>query len=179
MAHRLQLQALSRRCAAHHPMNIVTYAEYLSPLGILTGVSQNGAITALLLPEQPFHLPPQAVSKDTPELIALGNWLERYFRGENPAIEFAISPNGTVFQRRVWALLRTIPYGASITYRQLARQLSPSMSSQAVGQAVGRNPIPIVIPCHRILGANSKLTGYSGGIPAKIQLLELEGIPYR
>ena len=110
--------------------------------------------------------------------MALGNWLERYFHGENPVIDFPILPEGTAFQRRVWSLLGTIPYGASTTYLQLARQLSPSMSPQAVGQAVGRNPIPIVIPCHRVLGANGKLTGYSGGIPAKIQLLELERIPY-
>lgn len=159
-------------------MSIVTYAAFPSPLGILTGISQNGAVTALLLPDQPFNLPPHAIPKDTPALMALGNWLERYFQGENPVIDFPILPVGTAFQRRVWSLLETIPYGASTTYLQLARQLSPSMSPQAVGQAVGRNPIPIVIPCHRVLGANGKLTGYSGGIPAKIQLLELESIPY-
>ncbi len=157
-------------------MNRITYAQFPSPLGILTGISQEGTITALKLPNQPFTPPSNG---QAPELIALGNWLERYFRGENPEIDFPILAEGTPFQRRVWALLRTIPYGESITYGQLAKLLGSSISSQAVGQAVGKNPIPIVIPCHRVLGAGNNLTGYSGGIPAKIQLLELEGIPYR
>jgi methylated-DNA-[protein]-cysteine S-methyltransferase len=111
-------------------------------------------------------------------LITLGKWLERYFRGENPEVNFRLSPDGTAFQRQVWDLLRTIPYGTSITYGQLARHMSPSMSSQAVGQAVGKNPIPIVIPCHRVLGVHGKLTGYSAGLSSKVQLLELEGISY-
>lgn len=160
-------------------MSTVSYTQFPSPLGILTGVSKNGAITALLLPNQELSLPRDAQAAPTPELMALGNWLERYFRRENPDIDFPVSPEGTAFQHRVWSLLRTIPYGSSITYGQLALHLGPSMSSQAVGQAVGKNPIPIVIPCHRVLGARGKLTGYAGGIPAKIQLLELENIPYR
>lgn len=160
-------------------MMVLTYARFPSPLGMLTGFSRNGAITALWFPNHPFTLPPEAVMRNTPELIALGNWLERYFRGEDPAIDFPLSPDGTAFQHRVWALLRTIPYGSSVTYGQLARLLSPSMSSQAVGQAVGHNPIPILIPCHRVLGVNNRLTGFAGGIPAKTILLELEGIPYK
>ena len=160
-------------------MSTDTYAQFPAPLGILPGVSKNGAITALLLPNQRLALRCEAQAAATPELVALGNWLERYFLGENPDIDFPVSPKGTAFQRRVWSLLRTIPCGESITYGQLAKQLGPSMSSQAVGQAVGKNPIPIVIPCHRVLGAGGKLTGYAGGIPAKIRLLELENIPYR
>lgn len=160
-------------------MNCITYKDYSSPLGLLTGICRNGAITGLLLPNQRFALPCDAIASDTPELIALGNWLERYFMGESPTINFPISPEGTAFQRRVWSLLRTIPYGCSVTYGQLARRLSASMSSQAVGQAVGKNPIPILIPCHRVLGAGGKLTGYAGGIPAKIRLLESENIPYQ
>lgn len=160
-------------------MNTLTYAQYPSPLGTLTGLSQNGAITALYLPSQQSFLPSQAVLGNTPALIALGNWLEGYFRSENPQINFPIEPEGTPFQRRVWAMLEKIPYGRSITYGQLARILGPSMSSQAVGQAVGKNPIPIIIPCHRVLGSNGRLTGYAGGIPAKIQLLELEGIRFK
>lgn len=178
MAHRLLLQTVSRRSPPHYPMNRVTYAAFPSPLGTLTGFSQNGAITALWLPTRQFTIPANAAAQETPELITLGKWLERYFRGENPEVNFRLSPDGTAFQRQVWDLLRTIPYGTSITYGQLARHMSPSMSAQAVGQAVGKNPIPIVIPCHRILGAHGKLTGYSAGLPSKVQLLELEGISY-
>lgn len=160
-------------------MMTLTYARFPSPLGILTGFSQNGAITALHLPAQELSLSPHAIPGNTPELTALGNWLERYFLGENPEISFPIAVEGTPFQRHVWTILRTIPYGRSISYGQLAALLSPSMSPQAVGQAVSRNPIPILIPCHRVLGANNRLTGYAGGIPAKTFLLELEGISYK
>lgn len=160
-------------------MKNLTYANYPSPLGSLTGFCRNGAITALWLPVKTASAFPPGEAGTTPELTALGIWLERYFRGENPPITFPITPEGTSFQQRVWAMLRTIPYGRSITYGQLAQLLSPSMSSQAIGQAVSRNPIPILIPCHRVLGANNSLTGYSGGIPAKIILLKTEGIPFK
>lgn len=160
-------------------MRTVTYARFSSPLGILTGVSQHGAVANLWLPGQQFTLPPHALAMATPELTALGGWLERYFSGEDPTVDFPISPEGTAFRQRVWALLRTIPYGCSTTYGQLAQKISPSMSSQAIGQAVGKNPIPIVIPCHRVLGADGSLTGYSGGLSAKMHLLKLEGISYR
>lgn len=101
-------------------------------------------------------------------------WLSRYFRGEAPSpAELPLAPDGSDFQKAVWRLLLHIPYGQTTTYGALAKQLG-CRSAQAVGSAVGRNPISIIIPCHRVLGANGSLTGYAGGLDKKIFLLELE-----
>ena len=83
---------------------------------------------------------------------------------------------GTKFQKKVWQLLLKIPYGKTMTYKDIARMISPSISAQAVGSAVGHNKISILIPCHRVIGSNSSLTGYAGGIEKKEKLLEIEGI---
>lgn len=111
-----------------------------------------------------------------PVLVRSINWLERYFAGErlSPA-DLALAPSGTEFQRKVWDILLQIPYGETLTYGQIARKLSFSMSAQAVGNAVGANPIPIIIPCHRVLGADG-LGGYSAGTAIKKQLLSIEKI---
>lgn len=157
-----------------------------SPLGRITAVSQDGFLTGLWLPGQPSTVPSDAVySEDAPVLLELKQWLSRYFAGESmQAASLPLRPQGTTFQQAVWQKLLAIPYGGSTTYGALAGELAresgkPKMSAQAVGQAVGRNPISIVIPCHRVLGASGALTGYAGGIHYKKQLLELEHIPYR
>ncbi len=110
-------------------------------------------------------------------------WLKKYFSGENPPISnVPIKPLvGTQFQKIVWKILLEIPYGSTATYGEIAREVAGrlgklKMSAQAVGQAVGQNPISIIIPCHRVIGANGNLTGYRGGIDVKIKLLEIEGI---
>ena len=109
------------------------------------------------------------------------NWLERYFRGLRPEIkELNLAPQGNLFRKTVWRLLCEIPYGEVTTYKALAEKTAkilnkPRMSAQAVGGAVGHNPISIIIPCHRVIGTNGDLTGYAGGINTKIKLLELEG----
>ena len=100
--------------------------------------------------------------------------MESYFAGNPGAVEFPLSPTGTDFQRKVWAILLTIPYGQTTTYGAIAKQLGNAMSAQAVGQAVGRNPISIIIPCHRVMGAKGQLTGYAGGIENKKWLLRHE-----
>ena len=108
-------------------------------------------------------------------------WLDRYFRGENPKIsELSLSPIGNEFRQRVWQILCEIPYGKVITYGDIAKIIAKErrkqrMSAQAVGGAVGHNPISIIIPCHRVVGSNGSLTGYAGGINTKIKLLEHEG----
>ena len=107
-------------------------------------------------------------------------WLSRYFEGHDPGVPPPVRPYGTPFQQSVWQRLLTIPYGSTTTYGALAAQLaahnaSGRMSAQAVGQAVGRNPISIIIPCHRVIGADGTLTGYAGGLDKKIFLLGLEG----
>ena len=104
------------------------------------------------------------------------SWLACYFSGKNPGrVPFLLNPKGTSFQQQVWTLLLEIPYGTWTTYGELARQISPAcLSAQAVGQAVGKNPVPIFIPCHRVLGVGNKLVGYAGGIDKKKKLLQLE-----
>ena len=110
------------------------------------------------------------------------DWLDRYFDGEKPvADELPLAPVGRKFRHEVWRILCEIPYGEVITYGDIAKKMAAkmgrtSMSGQAIGGAVGHNPVSIIIPCHRVVGANGSLTGYAGGIPAKIKLLELEGV---
>ena len=109
-------------------------------------------------------------------------WLDRYFQGARPDLaELPLAPAGSSFRQAVWKILREIPYGQVITYGDIANQIAKEkglakMSSQAVGGAVGHNPISVIIPCHRVVGANGNLTGYAGGINLKIQLLAHEGV---
>ena len=104
-------------------------------------------------------------------------WIDSYFRGENPSIaNLDLNMEGSEFRLKVWELLKEIPYGKVITYGDLAKKLSPNMSSQAVGGAVGHNPISIIVPCHRVVGFDGRLTGYAGGLENKVKLLELEGV---
>ena len=124
-----------------------------------------------------------AEKKDLPVFKSAYLWLEKYFLRKNPPISgVPIKPlGGTQFQKIVWKILLEIPYGSTTTYGEIAKEAAgrlgkPNMSAQAVGQAVGQNPISIIIPCHRVIGANGNLTGYRGGIDAKIKLLEIEGI---
>jgi methylated-DNA-[protein]-cysteine S-methyltransferase len=104
------------------------------------------------------------------------NWLDDYFDGLNPKINFKLNPQGTEFRLKVWRILSRISYGETLTYGEIASMISGTMSAQAVGGAVGHNPIAILIPCHRVLGANGKLTGYAAGLDKKIELLKLEKI---
>lgn len=119
---------------------------------------------------------------DLPVFAAAKNWLDRYFAGEKPAIsELPLAPIGGEFRKAVWGILCEIPYGECITYGDIGKKVAakmnkPSMSGQAVGGAVGHNPISIIIPCHRVVGSNGSLTGYAGGIDKKIKLLEHEGV---
>lgn len=119
---------------------------------------------------------------DLPIFAATRKWLDAYFKGKQPPIaRLALAPSGGEFRKAVWDMLCEIPYGGYVTYGELAgkmaaRMKKKSMSSQAVGGAVGHNPISIIIPCHRVVGANGSLTGYAGGIEKKIKLLELEGV---
>jgi methylated-DNA-[protein]-cysteine S-methyltransferase len=119
---------------------------------------------------------------DLPVFVAAKNWLDRYFDGQKPDIfELPLVPHGSDFRREVWRILCGIPYGETITYGSIARTMAikagkARMSAQAVGGAVGHNPISTIIPCHRVVGANGSLTGYAGGVDKKIKLLKHEGI---
>ena len=100
--------------------------------------------------------------------------LKAYFAGKLTAFELALAPEGTPFQQSVWAALGTIGYGETATYSEIARQVGRPSAIRAVGAANGANPIPIVIPCHRVIGSNGKLTGFGGGLAVKELLLKLE-----
>lgn len=150
-----------------------------SPLGKLTLAADGEALVGLWLEGQKyFGAGLDLTPGESPVFEAAKRWLDRYFAGERPSPEeLPLDPRGTEFQRRVWALLCEIPCGQTTTYGELARILESS--PRAVGSAVGRNPISIIIPCHRVLGANGSLTGYAGGIERKRWLLEHEGIQQR
>ena len=159
-------------------------SEYPSPLGLISLIQSGDALTGLFQPGQKAGLPEDAIRMDTPLLRQVGLWLDRYFAGEIPGpLPVPLRPEGTPFARRVWEILLTIPYGESRTYGAIAAEIGaelgkPRMSAQAVGNAVGRNPIGILIPCHRVLGHDGRLTGYAGGLEKKRFLLDLEGISY-
>lgn len=112
--------------------------------------------------------------QQSPILDRTAQQLEEYFAGGRPAFDLPLDPRGTEFQRRVWRRLQNIPYGETTTYGALARELGDPGASRAVGLANGSNPLPIVIPCHRVIGADGSLTGFGGGLPIKAALLELE-----
>lgn len=124
-------------------------------------------------------LPAERIEQNTPALTEAKRWLDIYFAGKEPDFTPPLHPAGSVFRQSVWEILLKIPYGQTITYGDIARQLAAkrglaNMSAQAVGGAVGHNEISVIIPCHRVVGANSSLTGYAGGIDKKIKLLKLE-----
>jgi methylated-DNA-[protein]-cysteine S-methyltransferase len=153
----------------------IWFAELNSPLGKLTLESDGQALTRIRLPEEEWE-PDSAVDRvRKPELFAeAAAQLGAFFRGERQDFDLPLNPGGTPFQQKVWNLLREIPRGETITYGELARRAGNPKASRAVGAANGRNPIPIIIPCHRVIGAGGKLTGYAGGLEAKKKLLEIE-----
>ena len=159
---------------------------YDSPVGKLFIASDGENIIGLCIEGQKYYLDnieQEGIVKDNLEIFdKTRNWLYRYFKQEKPEIsELSLKPEGNLFRQCVWEFLCEIPYGETITYGELAKKVAkklnkPSMSAQAVGNAVGHNPISIIIPCHRVVGKNGSLTGYAGGIKNKIKLLELEGV---
>ena len=119
------------------------------------------------------------IKDDLPIFGQVESWLESYFSGKKTPIMIPLQPKGTIFQERVWKILQEIPYGKTMTYGEIAQRIAKekgvaTYSAQAVGQAVGKNPISILVPCHRVVGKNGALTGYAGGVHRKEQLLNLE-----
>ena len=154
------------------------FIRYDSLLGTLTLAAQNDALTALVIEGQKyeaFHLAGEGGEKETAVLRQAIFWLDRYFACLRPdPSELPLLLKGTAFQQRVWRELLTIPYGQTESYSDLAARLGTS--ARAVGGAVGRNPLSIIIPCHRVLSADGSLCGYAGGLENKKKLLRLEGI---
>lgn len=143
-----------------------------TPLGQMALAEESGALTRLFLPGEGI---PRLVSRETPLLSKGRDEILAYLRGERRSFDLPLDPMGTPFQQAVWAELRRIPYGETRSYAQVAAGIGKPKAVRAVGQANHRNPLPIFIPCHRVIGASGKLTGYGGGLDLKQKLLELEG----
>lgn len=150
-------------------------APYDSPLGTLLLTCTDEGLTGIYMNRETTEQ-----EDDHPVLQQTRLWLDAYFQGENLPPEIPLVPKGTDFQKAVWKILLTIPFGETRTYGDIAREMAlrrgiEKMSAQAVGQAVGKNPINILVPCHRVVGAIGQLTGYSCGLEKKIWLLQHEG----
>ena len=139
-----------------------------SPIGLLTIEETDGAITALRFGGETVSPPP------TPLLQRAAQQLTEYFAARRRRFDLPLRPQGTVFQQAAWSALCDIPYGQTRTYAQQAAAIGNPKACRAVGMANHRNPLPLFIPCHRVIGAGGKLTGYAGGLAVKRFLLELE-----
>ena len=160
-------------------------SQYASPVGELTLCSQEDRLAGLWLKDQKYFgasIAGEMVPGESPVLTQARDWLDRYFQKKRPAPqELPLAPEGSGFRKEVWRILCDIPYGDTRTYGEIARMLTArrgagQMSAQAVGGAVGHNPIAIVVPCHRVVGTSGSLTGYAGGLEKKIELLVHEGV---
>jgi O-6-methylguanine DNA methyltransferase len=161
----------------------MTYTyHYASPLGGITLASDGRHLTGLWFDGQKYFgstLEKAHEPKDLPVFSQAAEWLDLYFSGKDPMFTPPLSLNGTPFQKSVWEILLSIPYGKTMTYKEIARKIAQkqglsSMSAQAVGGAVGHNPISLIIPCHRVVGSDGSLTGYAGGTEKKEKLLMME-----
>lgn len=146
-----------------------------SPVGPLTLVAADGGLTGLYMDRQRYR-PDETLfgERDPGPFRAAAEQLAGYFAGELRDFDLPLAPAGTPFQRTVWAALREVPYGETVSYGELARAIGRPSAARAVGLANGKNPIGIVIPCHRVVGATGDLTGYGGGLDRKRHLLALE-----
>lgn len=175
-----------RACdSSHDRESKYVSCKYESPVGNLTIASGADGLKGLWLEGQKYFgsgidLPME--EGESAHLASARSWLDSYFKGENPSLdELSLVPDGSEFRQVIWQLLCEIPQGEVRTYGDLAKDAAKRlgkvrMSAQATGGAVGHNPIGIIIPCHRVVGAGGNLTGYAGGIKRKLQLLELEGV---
>lgn len=159
------------------------YAEYESPCGTLTIASDGSAVCGLWFESHKYmdeSLASDAERGSDVVLSHLAQWLDAYFAGGRPAIdELPLAPVGSLFRQAVWRALRDIPYGQVVSYGELAQQVAAERgkaSARSVGGAVGHNPVSIVVPCHRVVGADGSLTGFGGGMANKVWLLTHEGV---
>ncbi len=159
----------------------------LSPLGGLLLAADEAGLTGLWFEGQKHFaagLPAGCREADLPVFAQARAWLDVYFSGGEPETEVPLHLTGTAFQREVWGILRAVPYGTTVTYGEIARRIQAMRAldhapAQAVGGAVARNPVSIIVPCHRVIGTDGSLTGYAGGLKRKAALLRLEGASLR
>lgn len=160
------------------------YKKISSPLGEITLRSNGESLTGLWFADDKHYGDKDiqdARDAELPVFVLAEKWLAEYFAGHEPKVDVALQFTGSDFQKRVWKILQNIPYGSLVTYGDIAREIAKQnglarMSAQAVGGAVGRNPLCIIVPCHRVVGTNGSLTGYGGGMWRKVRLLEVENV---
>ena len=162
----------------------IFYTTYESPLGTITLYATASALVGLTFPTQSITFSDpicRVESTASPILTHTIEWLDQYFAGQVPTVTIPLAPQGTAFQQKVWSHLQHIPYGTVLTYGALSQLVFNSprpKGAQAIGSAVGANPISLIIPCHRILGKGNSLTGYTGGLSIKRALLSIENISF-
>ena len=161
---------------------MIRYARFASPLGPMYATAEDDGIThvefvgAKYAPEES---PDWLEDPHAPDLAACGAQLAEYFAGKRTEFDLRVAPRGSEFQQRVWKEIARVPFGETISYAELARRAGAPGQARAAGAATGRNPVSLVIPCHRIVGSDGSLTGYAGGLERKRELLELEGVLQR
>jgi methylated-DNA-[protein]-cysteine S-methyltransferase len=144
-------------------------------IGVLTLVAEDKGLRWVFFPEGRNTRPVQSDWQRRPERFReVRRQLTAYFKGDLTTFDLELALEGTDFQRRVWAALTRIPYGTVVTYKSIAEAVGNPRAVRAVGGATGRNPIPIIVPCHRVIGSNGALTGFGGGLQTKSRLLDLE-----
>ena len=155
----------------------IIFAFHESPVGELFLAADDDALRIIEFPQNRHQVKrlPDWVEGDNAVLQETRRQLDDYFAGRRSTFDLPLSPRGTAFQQQVWMALREIPYGRTWSYGDLARHIAKPAAVRAVGAANGRNPLPIVVPCHRVIGADGSLTGFGGGLPIKRFLLQLEG----
>lgn len=155
-------------------MTTLQYRTMDSPVGLLTLAGRDGRLRHLRMVDQTYEPSREGWERDDAAFPDAVDQLTAYFAGDLTEFELELDMVGTQFQRRVWEALQTIPYGETCSYGEIARQIGSPSGSRAVGLANGHNPIGIIVPCHRVIGANGSLTGYGGGLDRKRALLDLE-----
>ncbi len=157
-------------------MTLISTTVVESPVGPLTVAASDDGLRAILWSGDEFPVPlgDTVADDDHPVLVAARRQLEEYFDGDRTTFDLPLDPVGTPFQLEAWTALRTIPYGETVSYGEQAEQMGDKRKARAVGAANGRNPLPIVVPCHRVVGANGALTGFAGGVDTKAWLLAHE-----
>jgi methylated-DNA-[protein]-cysteine S-methyltransferase len=150
--------------------------DYQSPIGVLALVADDGALRGLFFENGKHGGPPSDAQPGTNAIVdATRKQLDAYFAGRGKTFDLPLAPDGTDFQKRVWRALATIPFGETRSYGEVAAMIGAPRASRAVGAANGRNAIPVIVPCHRVIGADGSLTGFGGGMERKRFLLALEG----
>lgn len=153
----------------------LSFLDVPSPIGPLRLVASPNGLRQIEF--SPLSAPdPEWTAESTPVLSEVARQLNEYFAGSRRSFDLPLEPSGTDFQQSVWKVLRGIPFGQTISYGEQARRLGDAKKARAVGSANGRNPLPIVVPCHRVIGTNGSLTGFAGGMDAKKWLLTHEGV---